>query len=137
MQVASLAESQNDWLRAMEAYGHVLEHNEDSVQALLQLSRISQMQARYHDAVEYLHRVLKVDPSSGEVYGALGHCYLTMSQRSESVPEVLDCLRNCYTAYNEAARQHGTYLDANLWYGIGLLYERFGALMRPGSMRHE
>ena len=65
MQVASLAESQNDWLRAMEAYGHVLEHNEDSVQALLQLSRISQMQARYHDAVEYLHRVLKVDPSSG------------------------------------------------------------------------
>ena len=136
-QVASLAEGVNELTKAADAYQHVLQHNERNVHALLQLASISRMQERFADAVRYLDSVIKIDGSSGEVHGAIGHCYLTLSQRAESVPAILDCLRHCYDAYHEASLHLGAVHDPNLWYGIGLLYERYGALIPSGSIQRE
>jgi glucose repression mediator protein len=137
LQVAALAEEVNDLQKASDAYKHVLEQNDRNVHALLQLASISRMQERFNDAVEYLNRILKIDGSSGEVHGAIGHCYLTLSQRAEGIPAILECLKSCNDAYQEASRHLGAYNDPNLWYGIGLLYERYGALMDSGSTQRE
>ena len=137
MQVASLAEGVNELTKAADAYQHVLQHNDRNVHALLQLASISRMQERFADAVRYLDSVIKIDGSSGEVHGAIGHCYLTLSQRAESVPAILECLRHCYDAYHEASLHLGAFHDPNLWYGIGLLYERYGALIPAGATQRD
>jgi|MDTA01.3.fsa_nt_gb glucose repression mediator protein len=137
LQVAALAEEVNDPQKASDAYEHVLKHNDRNVHALLQLASISRLQERFSDAVNYLQKVLEIDGSSGEVHGAIGHCYLTLSQRAVGVPAILDCLRNCYDAYYEASLHLGAFHDPNLWYGIGLLYERYGALMPAGPMQSQ
>jgi hypothetical protein len=49
----------------------------------------------------------------------------------------LDCLRKCYDAYHEASLHLGALNDPNLWYGIGLLYERYANLMLPGVGQSE
>ena len=66
------------------------------------------------------------------MYGAIGHCHLMLSQKKEQrVEAVLDLLDKCYAAYELALARLPDTRDANLWYGIGLLYERYGALMLP------
>ena len=137
LQVAALAEEVNDLQKAADAYEHVLRHNDRNVHALLQLASISRLQERFSDAVNYLNTVLKIDGSSGEVHGAIGHCYLTLSQRAEGVPAILECLCLCYDAYHEASLHLGASHDPNLWYGIGLLYERYGALIPSGATQRE
>lgn len=137
LQVAALAEEVNDLQKAADAYEHALKHNDRNVHALLQLASISRLQERFSDAVNYLQKVLDIDGSSGEVHGAIGHCYLTLSQRAEGVPAVLECLRLCYDAYHEASLHLGAFHDPNLWYGIGLLYERYGALIPAGPIQRE
>jgi glucose repression mediator protein len=42
-------------------------------------------------AVEYFLRILNVEDTNGEIWGAVGHCYLMM-----------DDLQNAYTAYQKA-----------------------------------
>jgi len=55
-----------------------------------------------------------------------------LSQKKEQrVEAVLDLLDKCYAAYELALARLPDTRDANLWYGIGLLYERYGALMLP------
>jgi general transcriptional corepressor CYC8 len=50
------------------------------------------------------------------VWGSLGHCYLMM-----------DNLQNAYTAYQQALYHLPNPKDPNLWYGIGILYDRYGS----------
>ena len=137
LQVATLAEQVNDLQKAADAYQNVLRANERNVHALLQLASISRMQERFDDAVDYLNRIIGIDGPSGEVHGAIGHCFLTLSQRAEGIPSILECLRKCYDAYHQASTHLGAFNDPNLWYGIGLLYERFGSLMPPGAVQRE
>ena len=137
LQVASLAEQVNDLPKAADAYQHVLMQNGRNVHALLQLASISRMQERFDEAVEYLNRIIAIDGPSGEVHGAIGHCFLTLSQRAEGVPAVLDCLRKCYDAYYDASLHLGAFNDPNLWYGIGLLYERYSTLLQHGPQHRE
>ncbi|KOO30419.1 glucose repression mediator, partial [Chrysochromulina tobinii] len=137
LQVATLAEQSNDLAKAADAYNHVLLTNSRNVHALLQLASISRMQERFEDAVDYLNRIMVIDGPTGEVYGAIGHCYLTLSQRTQDLDMTLDCLRKCYDAYHEASLHLGALNDPNLWYGIGLLYERYANLMLPGVGQSE
>lgn len=137
LQVATLAEQANDFRKAADAYEHVISQNDRNVHALLQLASISRMEEKFEDAVGYLTRILDIDGPSGEVHGAIGHCYLTLCQCADSGPYSLECLGKCYAAYSEAANYLGAYNDPNLWYGIGLLYERYGVHMRPGPLQSE
>lgn len=78
--------------------------------------------------------MLNISQENGEVWGSLGHCYLMM-----------DDLQKAYTAYQQALyrlpnpkvgrvvlRLRHTLTphpqDPKLWYGIGILYDRYGSL---------
>jgi len=68
-------------------------------------------------AVEYFKRVLAIQDSHGDTWAALGHCYL-----------MSDNLQEAYQAYQQALYHLQNPKDAKLWYGIGILYDRYGSL---------
>ncbi|CAG8526797.1 3734_t:CDS:2, partial [Cetraspora pellucida] len=68
-------------------------------------------------AVEYFQRILNIDQANGEIWGALGHCYLMM-----------DDLQKAYSAYQQALFHLPNPKEPKLWYGIGILYDRYGSL---------
>lgn len=51
------------------------------------------------------------------IWGAMGHCYLMM-----------DDLQKAYTAYQQALYHLPNPNEPKLWYGIGILYDRYGSL---------
>lgn len=53
----------------------------------------------------------------GEAWAVLAHCYV-----------MTDELNHAYHAYQNALAHLANPDDPNLWYGIGLLYDRFGSL---------
>jgi tetratricopeptide (TPR) repeat protein len=76
---------------AMNAYEQALRHNQWSVPAMNAISCILRTKEQFPKAIEYLQNILKLDPSSGETWGSLGHCHLMM-----------DNLQEAYTSYQQA-----------------------------------
>ena len=68
-------------------------------------------------AIEFFQRALDVRQENGEVWSALGHCYLMQ-----------DDLQKAYAAYQQALYHLPNPKDPKLWYGIGILYDRYGSL---------
>lgn len=60
---------------------------------------------------------MAIQESNGETWAALGHCYLMM-----------DNLQEAYHAYQQALYHLSNPKDPKLWYGIGILYDRYGSL---------
>lgn len=122
---------------AMNAYEQALRHNQWSISAMNAISCILRTKEQFPKAIEYLQNILKLDPSNGETWGSLGHCHLMM-----------DNLQEAYTSYQQAlyhlrdpkvsiafhilvasiADAHSLYQEPKLWYGIGILYDRYGSL---------
>lgn len=67
-----LHELQGDPDGAIHAYENALRHNAYSIQALNAISCILRTKENFPRAVEYLHTILKIDASNGEVWGSLG-----------------------------------------------------------------
>lgn len=114
--VGSLGELMHDYDRAIQAYENVLRHNPANVKALTQIASIHRIREQYNKAVEYFQRILQIDNNNGEVWGALGHCYL-----------MLEDLQKAYASYQQALYHLPNPKDPNLWYGIGILYDRYGS----------
>ncbi|KAI5120544.1 hypothetical protein M0805_000273 [Coniferiporia weirii] len=116
--IGSVAEQMGDLDRALSAYECALRHNPHSLPGLTQVAGIARIRENYSKAIEYFQRVLQFQQDNGEVWSALGHCYLMQ-----------DDLQKAYSAYQQAL-----YLlpnpkeDPKLWYGIGILYDRYGSL---------
>ncbi|KAG5732078.1 General transcriptional corepressor ssn6 [Termitomyces sp. T112] len=116
--IGRVAEQMGDLEHALTAYENALRHNSMSLSGLTQVAGIFRIKENYPRAVEYFQRVLSLQEDNGEVWSALGHCYLMQ-----------DDLQKAYSAYQQAL-----YLlpnpkeDPKLWYGIGILYDRYGSL---------
>ncbi|KAG6902970.1 hypothetical protein C0995_008543 [Termitomyces sp. Mi166 len=116
--IGRVAEQMGDLEHALTAYENALRHNPMSLSGLTQVAGIFRIKENYPRAVEYFQRVLSLQEDNGEVWSALGHCYLMQ-----------DDLQKAYSAYQQAL-----YLlpnpkeDPKLWYGIGILYDRYGSL---------
>ncbi|KAG2069836.1 TPR-like protein [Suillus decipiens] len=116
--IGRVAEQMGDLEHAITAYENALRHNPMSLSGLTQVAGIARIKENYPKAVEYFQRVLQLQEDNGEVWSALGHCYLMQ-----------DDLQKAYSAYQQAL-----YLlpnpkeDPKLWYGIGILYDRYGSL---------
>ncbi|KAL5526239.1 hypothetical protein ACEPAG_7578 [Sanghuangporus baumii] len=88
------------------------------IAGLTQAAEIAQIMEDYTKAIEYFQRVIGIQRDNGEVWRSLGHCYLMMND-----------LQKAYSAYRQAL-----YLlpnpkeDPKLWYGMGILYDRYGSL---------
>ncbi|KZT61821.1 TPR-like protein [Calocera cornea HHB12733] len=113
----AMAEQLNDLDRAMECYQRALRHDPDSKRALAQIGAIARAKEDFPTAVDYLSRVLSLDQQNGELWSALGHCYL-----------MLDVLPKAYSAYQQALYCLASPTNVKLWYGIGILYDRYGSL---------
>ncbi|KAJ7789464.1 TPR-like protein [Mycena olivaceomarginata] len=116
--IGRVAEQMGDLEHALSAYENALRHNPMSLSGLTQVAGIARIKENYPKAVEFFQRVLALQEENGEVWSALGHCYLMQ-----------DDLQKAYSAYQQAL-----YLlpnpkeDPKLWYGIGILYDRYGSL---------
>jgi tetratricopeptide (TPR) repeat protein len=84
---------------------------------MLAISCILRAKDQFTAAVEYLRNILIVEPTNGEVWSSLGHCYLMM-----------DDLQQAYSAYQQALYHLPDPKEPKLWYGIGILYDRYGSL---------
>lgn len=114
--LAQLAESMHDLDRAYRYYENVLAHNSDSIVALTCLGSLARSKNNHQDAIQYFVRLTRIDPRNGEVWGALGHCFLQ-----------LDNLPEAYHAYQQALFYLKEPKNPSLWYGIGVLYDRYGS----------
>ncbi|EXJ57830.1 uncharacterized protein A1O5_12388 [Cladophialophora psammophila CBS 110553] len=115
--IGSLNELLGDHEGALFAYEQALRHNQWSTQTLGAISGILRTKEKFPEAMEYLKNILKVEPANGEAWGNLGHCYLMM-----------DNLQEAYTAYQQALYYLAKPNEPKLWYGIGILYDRYGSL---------
>ncbi|KAA1124740.1 hypothetical protein PGTUg99_033323 [Puccinia graminis f. sp. tritici] len=114
----SASESLGDYGRALECFERALKHNPLSVPALTKAAGIHRHKENFKAAASYFSRLLKIHEGSGEIWGALGHCYL-----------MLDELPRAYTSYQQALHHFPTpKSEPKLWYGIGILYDRYGSL---------
>ncbi|KAI8826158.1 uncharacterized protein EV422DRAFT_155897 [Fimicolochytrium jonesii] len=116
IQIGSVAETMGDLDRAMHAYEEALRHNPHSTKALTQAAALCRTREQFSKAVDYFERVLNIDQTNGEIWGALGHCFLMQ-----------DDLQRAYTAYQQALYHLPNPKEPKLWYGIGILYDRYGS----------
>jgi tetratricopeptide (TPR) repeat protein len=117
LQIGDLSQTLGDLEVANNAYERALHFNQWSVPAMLAISCILRSKDQFNGAVEYLRQILKVDMNNGEVWSSLGHCYLMM-----------DDLQQAYSAYQQALYHLPDPKEPKLWYGIGILYDRYGSL---------
>ena len=70
---------------ATGAYEHALRANPRSIAAMNAISAILRTQEHFHKAVEYLNKILALEPNNGDVWGSLGKCrisYIDNTRRS-------------------------------------------------------
>lgn len=115
--IGSAAETMGDSPRALGSYESALLHNPYSVSALSAIANVYRSMDHFDLAVEYFQRVLDIENENGEVWGAMGHCYLMMDE-----------LEKAYAAYHRALYHLPNPKEPKLWYGIGILYDRYGSL---------
>ncbi|RUP15234.1 hypothetical protein BC936DRAFT_139618 [Jimgerdemannia flammicorona] len=113
----NLAELMMDFDRAMSCYESALRHNPYSIPALTQIASLFRIREQFARAVDYFKRILHIQDNNGDIWGALGHCYLMM-----------DNLQDAYHAYQQALYHLPNPREPKLWYGIGILYDRYGSL---------
>lgn len=115
--LGALSEQMGELDGATQAYERAMHFNQWSVPAMLAISCILRSKDQFTAAVEYLRQIIKVDATNGEVWSSLGHCYLMM-----------DDLQQAYSAYQQALYHLPDPKEPKLWYGIGILYDRYGSL---------
>lgn len=85
-------------------------------QLLNQLNSVAEFLAakgEFTDAIKYYEKITGLDPENGAAWTALGHCYLLTEE-----------LYKAFTAYQRALYSLTDVRDPQLWYGIGLLYDK-------------
>eukprot|EP00186_Timspurckia_oligopyrenoides_P004172 CAMPEP_0182443732 /NCGR_PEP_ID=MMETSP1172-20130603/2380_1 /TAXON_ID=708627 /ORGANISM="Timspurckia oligopyrenoides, Strain CCMP3278" /LENGTH=1082 /DNA_ID=CAMNT_0024639093 /DNA_START=169 /DNA_END=3417 /DNA_ORIENTATION=+ len=102
---------------AQEAYETALQYNPNSIVAMTQIGAVLAKKEMYVEAAQYLQQAITADPYCGEAWAVLAHCYV-----------IADDLHKAYQAYQNALSHLQNPKDPNLWYGIGLLYDRYGSL---------
>lgn len=115
--IGVMQSAMNDRERALEAFERVLAVNPSNVKAMTQAGAVLAKKECYPQAVAYLQRAINADSKCGEAWAVLAHCYV-----------MTDDLQKAYQAYQSALLHLPNPKDPNLWYGIGLLYDRYGSL---------
>ncbi|KAI8801638.1 hypothetical protein BJ742DRAFT_749407 [Cladochytrium replicatum] len=126
LQAGTIAESLNESVSKLNldidladpivAYEAALRQNPYCVHALKQVANLCKAREQHSKAIDYFQRLLHIQKENGEIWGALGHCYLMMDE-----------LQKAYAAYQEAVRYLPNTKEPKLWYGIGILYDRYGS----------
>ncbi|ODV88656.1 hypothetical protein CANCADRAFT_29521, partial [Tortispora caseinolytica NRRL Y-17796] len=115
--LGELAELMQEYDIAIRSYETALSKNPYSIPAMLGIANCYRVKEMFTQAAEHYQNVVQLQPENGEFWALLGHCYL-----------MLDDLNQAYGAYQQALYHLRDPKDPKLWYGIGILYERFGSL---------
>ncbi|RXK37650.1 hypothetical protein M231_05062 [Tremella mesenterica] len=114
--IGAVAEQMRDENRALSAFENAIRHNPNSISALNAAASIHRSRDNFDKAIEYFERILNIKQDNGEVWGSMGHCLL-----------MKDDLPKAYTAYQQALYHLSNPKEPKLWYGIGILYDRYGS----------
>jgi general transcriptional corepressor CYC8 len=117
LQIGHLAETLGQTDRALLCFHHALKHHPHSVVALTRVASIYRAREQFPQAVDILQRLLHHDAQNGEAWASIGHCWLMM-----------DDLGKAYHAYQQALYHLPNPMEPKLWYGVGILYDRYGSL---------
>jgi glucose repression mediator protein len=134
--------------KALRAFETALKHNPNSVLALNAVASIARSRDDFDKAIEYFQRILNIKQDNGEVWGSMGEelnipmpVVMLTKLRTLSVDEgrsskSIHCLP---TSALPSPKPKGKYLkslaiplltfqqEPKLWYGIGILYDRYGS----------
>ncbi|PJF17593.1 putative transcriptional corepressor [Paramicrosporidium saccamoebae] len=122
--LASTAQLMGETERTQAALETVLRHNPYHVGAFVSLGHLLHNQRQYLQAAEsYQKAISLVESQSGSnspllttVWASLAHCWL-----------LLEDLPRAFQAYQQALGYPGGARDSTLWFGVGLLYDRYAA----------
>ncbi|KAK9448541.1 uncharacterized protein V1518DRAFT_427700 [Limtongia smithiae] len=117
MSIGKVAEMMGEQDRALHAYEAAVRHNPYSIAGLAAIANILRSKEQFARAVDYYQAIINLSQESGETWGSLGHCYLMM-----------DDLQKAYGAYQQALYYLRDPKEPKLWYGIGILYDRYNSL---------
>jgi len=74
---------------------------------------------KFGEALKYFEQLIKMDSTNGVIWGILGHCYLLMEN-----------LQEAFNSYQKALYYSPDVKDPQLFYGIGLVYEKVLSLIK-------
>eukprot|EP01121_Diplochlamys_sp_Union-15-3_P010423 TRINITY_DN2920_c0_g1_i1.p1 TRINITY_DN2920_c0_g1~~TRINITY_DN2920_c0_g1_i1.p1 ORF type:complete len:398 (+),score=59.94 TRINITY_DN2920_c0_g1_i1:184-1377(+) len=111
-------ESLMELKKAQHCFENALKHNPCNTKALTEVASLYRLQEQYTQAIQCFNRIIDIDSQNGEIWGALGHCYL-----------MIEDLSKAHHSYQQALQLHQSQ-DPNLWYGIGILYDKWGSFDR-------
>lgn len=82
-------------------------------------NQISSIEDNYTKVVDYTSRAIAIDETGneGEMWSLIGHAFLQLGQ-----------MPRAYTCYQQAIAKAVKKDDPKLWYGIGILYDRYGSV---------
>ena len=87
----------NDYDRAIVAFESVLKYNPYSTKALTYIASIYRSKMMYTQAAKHFQQLLQIERSNGDVWGALGHCFLMsedLQNAYQAYQQALNCLNN-------------------------------------------
>ncbi|KAL6855180.1 glucose repression mediator protein [Amphichorda felina] len=116
LQIGSFSELLRVPEEAMHAYERALQANPNSTAAMNAIGMLLKGREAYDKALEFFRAIVQIEPGNGEAWGNLGHCYL-----------MSEMLQKAYDAYQQALVNLRDAKDPMLWYGIGILYDRYGS----------
>ncbi|KAM0301780.1 hypothetical protein ACHAPM_004932 [Fusarium culmorum] len=116
LQIGSYSEVLRNPDEAMQAYERALQANPNSTPAMNAIGVLLKGREAFEKALEFFRAIVQLDQNNGEAWGNLGHCYL-----------MTENLQKAYDAYQQALVNLRDPKDPMLWYGIGILYDRYGS----------
>ena len=99
---------------AIQSLEKELEENPYNIRALSELAQWFANQGDYTSACQHYEKIVRTDEDNVKAWTALGHCYLLKGE-----------YQKCSTAYQRALQSSTDNKDPQLWYGVGLLYNKF------------
>ncbi|OAA71202.1 transcriptional corepressor Cyc8 [Cordyceps fumosorosea ARSEF 2679] len=116
LQIGSFSELLRTPDEALQAYERALIANPQSITALNAIGMLLKGREAFDKALEFFRTIVDMDRNNGEAWGNLGHCFL-----------MTENLQKAYDAYQQALVNLQNPKDPMLWYGIGILYDRYGS----------
>lgn len=118
-EIGIIAWNLGDSEKALRSFEEALRRDPLCVQALQGMARYSKEQENWSRTVDYAARSLALDDTGceGEMWSVVGHALLFLGQ-----------LHKAYSCYQQAIAKAVRKDDPKLWYGIGILYDRYGSM---------
>lgn len=114
--IGRLAEAMGQYPTGVQCLELALKYQVFSVPMMHSLASCYRQVGDFGSAIEAYRTVLQHQPDNGDAWAALGHCYL----RGDDLPK-------SYQAHQQAF-YHREGREPQFWYGLGILYDRYGSL---------